>query len=65
MKVVNTKLLSHPLNWLVVWSMLLVLAYLGHLVISFVTGQHPGAVRASDPTEGIAGPGTDTVPGAA
>lgn len=65
MRVLNTKLLSHPLNWLVVWSMLLIVAYLGHLMIAFFSGQHPGAVAVNNATEDVAGPGTDTVPGAA
>lgn len=65
MKVVNAKLLSHPLNWLIVWSMLLIAAYTAHLLIAFFNGKHPGAVQIKNTTEDVAGPGTDTVPGAA
>ena len=59
MKMVNTRLLGHPLNWLVVWSMLFIMFYLGHLLISFFTGQHPGTIPVSGTYEGVAGPGTD------
>lgn len=58
-KIVNTRLLSHPVNWLVVWSMLFMLWYVIHLLTSYVQGRHPGAPPASS-SENIAGPGTDT-----
>jgi hypothetical protein len=50
--------MSHPLNWLIIFSMLFVLMFTGHLLISFFTGQHPGA-DATAPTA-PAGPGTAT-----
>lgn len=58
MSIINTRLMSHPLNWLIIFSMLFVLMFTGHLLISFFTGQHPGA-DATAPTA-PAGPGTAT-----
>jgi hypothetical protein len=58
MKVVNTALMRHPINWLTFWSMAFLAFYVGHLLISYFSGRHPGEIAGSK-TEGIAGPGTD------
>lgn len=58
MQVVNTSIMRHPLNWLTLWSMAFILFYVGHLLISYFEGRHPGAIAGSS-SEGIAGPGTD------
>lgn len=58
MKIVNPTLMKHPLNWLTLWSMAFLLFYVGHLLIAYFSGYHPGAVGSGN-TQGIAGPGTD------
>lgn len=58
MQIVNKNILKHPLNWLTLWSMALLAFYVGHLLLSAINGEHPGAVSGST-SEGIAGPGTD------
>ena len=60
MKVVNFTIMKHPLNWLVIWSMVFILFFVGHLLISYFNGKHPGAV-GSDPATGDGGPGTGPV----
>lgn len=57
---VNAKLLSHPLNWLTIWSMALVAFFVGHLLICYFYGVHPGAssVLTNGSGAGVAGPGT-------
>lgn len=61
MKVINPRLLSHPLNWLTVWSMALIVFYLAHVITSYFQGRHPGvAPDGSTTTKDAAGPGTDT-----
>ena len=55
--IVNTNILKHPLNWLVIWSMILVFAFTVHLIVAWWEGRHPGV--ASGPTVS-AGPGTST-----
>jgi hypothetical protein len=55
----NTRLLSHPVNWLVLWSMALVAFYIGHLLVCFFYGVHPGAPQVLNGNGiGVAGPGT-------
>lgn len=58
MSIVNSRVLAHPLNWITVWSMALILFYVVHLLTAYVQGRHPGK-PATDSTEGAAGPGTD------
>jgi hypothetical protein len=58
MKLLNMNLMRHPLNWLTLWSMAFILFYVGHLLISYFNGVHPGQVEGSK-TEDVAGPGTD------
>jgi len=61
MDIVNTRIMKHPLNWVTIWSMVLLMAYVGHLLISFFNGRHPGdsAAGTAATTENVAGPGTD------
>lgn len=61
MQLVNTRLMRHPLNWLTVWSMVFVAAYVGHLIVAFANGRHPADPNAASPNskENVAGPGTD------
>jgi len=59
MRIINTNLLRHPLNWLTIWSMVFIMCYVGHLLIAFVEGRHPGAPAGSNISDGAAGPGTD------
>jgi len=33
--IVNTELMKHPLNWLIVWTMLLIAAIAGHLAMKW------------------------------
>jgi hypothetical protein len=40
-KIVNEKLLSHPLNWAIVWLMLLIAAFGGHFVLRFAAVENP------------------------
>jgi hypothetical protein len=57
----NTRLLSHPLNWITVWSMALVAFYVGHLLICFFYQVHPGAADktlGNGSGAGVTGPGT-------
>ena len=57
----NTRLLSHPINWLTLWSMALVAFFLGHLLICYFYGVHPGSASQqlnSSGGIGVAGPGT-------
>lgn len=56
-KLFNPRLLSHPVNWLTVWSMLFMLLYVIHLLTHFINGTHPGGPVAVS-AEGVAGPGT-------
>lgn len=56
---VNTRLLSHPLNWLTVWSMALLAFYIAHLLTSYWQDRHPGVPVNDSPTRDAAGPGTD------
>jgi len=49
MSIVNTNVLKHPMNWLVIWSMLLVAFFVGHLLISYFNGKHPGSSNAAGP----------------
>lgn len=53
--------MRHPLNWLTVWSMVFVAAYVGHLIVAFANGRHPADPNAASPNskENVAGPGTD------
>lgn len=39
----NWSLLKNPLNWFVVWTMLLIAGYTAHLILSHYQGVHPGA----------------------
>ena len=55
----NTALLKHPMNWLTLWSMGLIIFFLGHLLISFFHGVHPGAPRGMMNGNGVTGPGTE------
>lgn len=57
MTLVNTKLLAHPLNWLTLWSMALVVFFVGHLLISYFNGTHPG-LTVTATGAGTVGPGT-------
>ena len=57
--IVNKNVLSHPVNWLTVWSMALLMFYVAHLLTCYITGRHPGAIAGSNSTAGVAGPGTD------
>lgn len=60
MSLVNTNLLRHPLNWLTIWSMFLILFYVAHLIMHAANGSHPGtSMSGSTSTEGAGGPGTD------
>jgi hypothetical protein len=36
MQVINTDLLSHPMNWITIFLMLTIAAIAGHLVLSLV-----------------------------
>lgn len=54
----NTDLLKNPLNWLTVWSMALLVFFLGHLLICFFKGCHPGAPQQMRNGTGVTGPGT-------
>lgn len=62
--IINTRLISHPLNWLTVWSMTLLVIYMAHLLTSYFEDRHPGVPPNESPTKDAAGPGTD-VPEAA
>lgn len=42
----NFSLLKHPVNYLVVWSVLLVAGYTAHLVLSHYSGSHPGEAES-------------------
>ena len=36
MAIVNTRLLSHPLNWIIVLAMLIIAGIFGHLLLSLL-----------------------------
>lgn len=59
MKLFNPRLLSHPLNWLTVWSMALLVLYFAHLITSYFEDRHPGVPNSDTETRDAAGPGTD------
>jgi hypothetical protein len=59
MRIINPRLLSHPLNWLTVWSMALIVFYLAHLITSYFEDRHPGVMPSQSTTKDAAGPGTD------
>lgn len=60
MKIVNLNLVKHPLNWLVIWSMVLVLFFTVHLIQSHITGIHPANAGAGPGTSNDADTGTSS-----
>lgn len=44
--IVNTSLMKSPVNWLIVWSVLLVAGYTAHLILSHYNGTHPGEAES-------------------
>ena len=50
---VNWKLISHPLNWAIVLSMILVAALFGHYALEFF-GVEPCTSKMAVPTNGAA-----------
>jgi hypothetical protein len=57
--VLNVRLLSSPMNWLTIWSMALVAFFVGHLLICYFYGVHPGAPQQLTGGQGgVVGPGT-------
>jgi hypothetical protein len=56
-KIINPRLLAHPVNWLTVWSMVIMFVYVVHLLTHFVKGTHPGSSQTAT-VSSVAGPGT-------
>jgi hypothetical protein len=57
----NTRLLSHPMNWLVLWSMALIVFFVGHLLLCHFYQVHPGDAPSqlgNGSGNGVTGPGT-------
>jgi hypothetical protein len=48
MAIVNTKLLSHPMNWLIILLMLIIAGIFGHLLLSLLD-QEPTAAAIAVP----------------
>jgi hypothetical protein len=44
-KIINVPLLSNPLNWLVVWMMVILAAILGHFILSWAGVSHTPAAN--------------------
>ena len=48
MQIVNSKLISHPMNWIIILLMLIIAGIFGHLVLS-VLDQEPASTSGSVP----------------
>jgi hypothetical protein len=46
MAIVNTRLLSHPMNWVIIFVMLVIAAIFGHLLLS-ILDQEPSTTGAA------------------
>jgi hypothetical protein len=44
-KIINTRLLLHPVNWLVVWTVLLVAGFGWAIIHEHVSGQNIASTR--------------------
>lgn len=51
MQLINTRILSHPLNWAIIMLMLIIGAMFGHLLLSFF--DHEPATGDGDTPEGL------------